>query len=113
MFGFDLATAAKLGDVSAYQPLAIAGIIALAAMFSSIAGFAFAAFAGATMFHVVDDPVRAIQIMMVASIATQLAGVAGIRHAIDWRAAFPFLLGAAATLLPGVYLLFSMTGLPL
>ena len=108
MFDFHLVAAAKLTGESAYQPLAIAGIIALAAMFSSIAGFAFAAFAGALMFHVVDDPVRAIQIMIVASIATQLAGVAGIRHAIDWRATFPFLLGGAATLLPGVYLLFNM-----
>jgi uncharacterized membrane protein YfcA len=92
-------------EISAHRSWMIAGVIALAAMLSSVAGFAFAAFAGSLMFHLVDDKLYAVQIMIVASIATQITGVLGLRRYIEWRALSPFLVGGALTILPGVYLL--------
>jgi uncharacterized membrane protein YfcA len=92
-------------EISAYRPWMIAAVIVFAAMLSSVAGFAFAAFAGSLMFHLVDDSVHAVRIMIVASIATQVMGVLGLRRCIEWRAVSPFLIGGALTILPGVYLL--------
>ena len=44
-------------------------IIFVCASISSIAGFAFSALSGALLFHVVHDPVTAVQIMLIASIS--------------------------------------------
>jgi hypothetical protein len=42
---------------------------------SSIAGFAFSALCGAMLFHLMDSPVRVVQVMIVCSIAIQLLSV--------------------------------------
>jgi hypothetical protein len=49
----------------------VAAAVLLAALASSIAGFAFSAICGAMLFHLTDDPVQAVQIMIVCSIANQ------------------------------------------
>src|SRR5262245_14447252 len=106
MPSFDFVQVDNFAESLGYRYWAIAAVVALAAMLSSIAGFAFAAFAGSLMFHLVDDTIYAVQVMIVASIATQITGVLAIRHSIEWRAVCPFLVGGVLTILPGVYLLF-------
>src|SRR4051812_46193411 len=66
--------------------------IFLAATVSSIAGFAFSAIAGASLLHLIDDPVQAVKIMIVASIAIQAYSVLAISNTIEWRRLLPFLL---------------------
>lgn len=106
MSSFDYVPIELFAESLLYRYWAIAAVVTLAAMLSSIAGFAFAAFAGSVMFHLVDDAAYAVQIMIVASIGTQITGVLSIRRSIDWRAVCPFLIGGALTIVPGVYLLF-------
>ena len=47
--------------------------IAVASLVSSIAGFAFSAICGAMLFHLSDDPVQVVQVMVTCSIANQAA----------------------------------------
>jgi uncharacterized membrane protein YfcA len=91
-----------------HQSLWIAAAIFLAATVSSVAGFAFSAIAGAMLFHLVDDPVHCVQIMMVCSIAGQSLMVWSIRRHIEWRRVAPFLIGAAVGLPMGVLALFEL-----
>jgi uncharacterized membrane protein YfcA len=77
----------------------------VAALSSSIAGFAFSAICGAMLFHLLDDPVQVVQIMMICSIAGQALMVWALRRDIDWRGLRPFVVGAAAGLPVGVYCL--------
>ena len=44
----------------------------MASAVSSVIGFAFSALCGALLFHVIDSPVYAVQVMIVCSIAIQL-----------------------------------------
>src|SRR5262249_7336822 len=46
--------------------------IFLASTLSSIAGFAFSAICGAMLFHIEQEPLRIVQVMIVCSIAIQL-----------------------------------------
>ena len=62
-----------------------------AALISSIAGFAFSAICGAMLFHLVDDPLQAVEIMMICSVGGQALMVWQLRREIDWRALRPFL----------------------
>jgi uncharacterized membrane protein YfcA len=91
-----------------HQSLWIAAAIFFAATVSSVAGFAFSAIAGAMLFHLVDDPVHCVQIMMVCSIAGQSLMVWSVRRHIEWRRVAPFLAGAAIGLPLGVLALFEM-----
>ena len=77
----------------------------LAALVSSIAGFAFSAICGAMLFHLIDQPVEAVQIMMVCSVGGQALMVWHLRHNIDWRTLAPFVLGAVIGLPIGVHIL--------
>jgi uncharacterized membrane protein YfcA len=45
------------------------------------------------LFHRMDSPVYAVQVMLVCSIAGQLLGVAALWRAIDWRSLPAFLGG--------------------
>ena len=76
-----------------------------AALVSSIAGFAFSAICGAMLFHLLDEPVQAVQIMMVCSVGGQALMVWHLRQNIDWRALAPFALGAAIGLPFGICIL--------
>ena len=79
--------------------------VLLASTASSIAGFAFSALCGALLFHVMDSPVYAVQVMIVCSIAIQLFSVAALWRSIDWRSLPIFLIGGVLGVPAGVYLL--------
>jgi len=91
-----------------HQSLWIATAIFSASVVSSVAGFAFSAICGALLLHLVADPVRCVQIMMVCSIAGQSLMVWSIRRDIDWRHVSIFLVGAAFGLPLGVLALFAL-----
>ncbi len=79
--------------------------VALAAFLSSIAGFAFSAICGAMLFHLPDDSVKIVEIMIACSIANQAAMTWALRRAIAWRRLAIFLAGGAFGLPAGVFLL--------
>ena len=77
----------------------------VASTISSIAGFAFSALCGALLFHVIDSPVYAVNVMIICSIAIQLLSVATLWRSIDWRSLGIFLVGGFPGVPTGVYLL--------
>jgi uncharacterized membrane protein YfcA len=77
----------------------------LASTISSIAGFAFSALCGALLFHLMDSPVYAVQVMIICSIAIQLLSVAALWRSIDWRSLPVFLIGGVPGVPVGAYLL--------
>lgn len=79
--------------------------IAVASLLSSIAGFAFSAICGAMLFHLSDDPVKIVQIMITCSIANQAAMTWASRRDIQWRGLLVFLMGGTIGLPIGVWLL--------
>ena len=79
----------------------------IAASVSSIAGFAFSAICGAMLFHLFDDPIYSVQIMMVCSVAGQALMVWSLRRAIPWRQLAIFLAGAVPGLAVGLFVLLS------
>jgi len=79
--------------------------VLLASTASSIVGFAFSALCGALLFHLIDNPVYAVQVMLVCSIAIQLFSVATIWHSIEWSSLPVFLIGGVLGVPAGVYLL--------
>lgn len=85
--------------------LPVMAAIFVSALISSVAGFAFSAIAGALLLHILDEPVRAVQIMMICSAGGQAFMVWSLRHEIEWRELPRFLAGAAAGLPIGLYLL--------
>jgi len=84
---------------------AIVVAVFVAALVSSVAGFAFSAICGALLAPFVDHPVEAVQIMLVCSAAGQSYMVWCLRRDIDWRALVPFLSGAIPGLPLGLFLL--------
>ena len=66
--GFLMAEGALLSANDERVPALLAAIL-VAATISSIAGFAFSALCGAFLFHLVDSPVHAVNVMIVCSIA--------------------------------------------
>jgi uncharacterized protein len=103
--GFLVAEGAVL-SAQGIQGVAVVLIaVLLASTASSIAGFAFSALCGALLFHVMDSPVYAVQVMIVCSIAIQLFSVAALWRSIDWRSLPIFLIGGVLGVPAGVYLL--------
>jgi uncharacterized membrane protein YfcA len=82
-----------------------AAVMLLAALVSSIAGFAFSALAGSALAYLGTDPVHAVQTMVLCSIAIQLYAVWKIRESIRWSSLWPMLLAGAVTIPFGVWLL--------
>jgi uncharacterized protein len=94
--------------LSAQGPRGVAfSLIAVfvASTISSIAGFAFSALCGALLFHLMDSPVYAVQVMITCSIAIQLLSVATLWRSIDWSSLPVFLVGGVIGVPAGVYLL--------
>jgi uncharacterized membrane protein YfcA len=79
--------------------------IFLSAAVSNIAGFAFSAIAGASVLHLIEDPVKAVEVLIISSIAIQSYSVLMLWRDIDWRSVTPFLLGGILTIPVGIYLL--------
>jgi uncharacterized membrane protein YfcA len=82
---------------------AMAAIFA-SAFASSIAGFAFSAICGALLFHMIDDPLRVVQIMMICSVGGQALMVWSLRRDVLWSTLLIFVIGAGAGLPLGVYI---------
>lgn len=89
------------------QPRAAVALIAilLASAASSIAGFAFSAICGALLFHLMDSPVYAVQVMIVCSIAMQMLSVTALWQSIEWRGLPPFLIGGVLGVPAGAWVL--------
>lgn len=86
-------TAAIVGPRLGSPDPAIMMVILFAALTSSIAGFAFSAICGGILFHLLDDHVRVVQIMIACSIANQGAMVWSLRAMVPWRSVAVFVLG--------------------
>jgi uncharacterized membrane protein YfcA len=103
--GFLIAETAAL-SVQGMRGVGIATITILgASTVSSIAGFAFSALCGALLFHLIDDPIYVVEVMIVCSIAIQLPSVATLWRSIDWLSLPIFLAGGVFGVPVGVYLL--------
>src|SRR5689334_11033540 len=84
---------------------AVAAVVLLAALVSSIAGFAFSALAGSALAYLRFDPVQAVMTMALCSIAIQGYAVWQLRASIRWRALVPMLAAGALGTPLGVALL--------
>ena len=87
------------------HPLLSALAILAASMVSSVAGFAFPAICGAMLFHLTDDPIRVVQLMMVCGAGGQALMVCALWPKIRWRPVAIFLVGAVFGLPLGVIVL--------
>ena len=94
-----------LGALEAEVILLAGTVVFVAALVSSVAGFAFSALAGAALLTVLGDPIRAVAVMVSCSIAMQAYCVWSLRASIEWRSLVPFLAGGALTVPMGVWLL--------
>ena len=99
-------------DAVAPEPALVWPLLAvfIAAVVSSIAGFAFAPICAAMLVHLVDDPVRLVATIMMASIMIQVFVVITRWREINWAGTVVALAGGVSTLPLGVLLLLSMTG---
>lgn len=89
----------------AWPAIATAAVVLVAALVSSIAGFAFSALAGSALAYFTLDPVSAVRTIVVCSFAIQLYAVWSLRASIRWRPLWPLLAGGVATVPLGVWLL--------
>ena len=80
-------------------------VVLIAAIVSSVAGFAFSALAAAFLFHITQDGLEALHILLIASVAMQSYCVWRLRHCISVRRVLPYLAGGLATIPLGLYLL--------
>ena len=94
----------------AWIAFATATAILVSALVSSIAGFAFSALAGSALAYLKMDPVRAVQVMALCSIATQLYAVWRMRMSIRWRSLWPMIAAGAVTIPVGVWILIHAAG---
>jgi uncharacterized membrane protein YfcA len=86
--------------------IAEAGAIFGAALVSSIAGFAFAALAGALLFHGGGTPLHIVQLIIINSIVIQTYSLVWLRKSIRWTSLRPYLLGGIVGLPAGLFLLY-------
>jgi len=77
----------------------------VASAVSSVTGFAFSALTGAILFHLLDSPLYAIQVIIICNIATKLSNVASLWRSICWRSLPVFLAGGFLGVPAGVYLM--------
>jgi len=94
-----------LGVPAAPSQYASLAVVLVSGFVSGVAGFAFSAIAGGGLAHLDVDPVQAVEIMALCSIAIQLYSVIAIRRDICWRSVLPFVAGGFATLPLGTFLL--------
>jgi len=86
------------------ENVAIFTAVFLGGVVSGFAGFAFSAVAGAILLHVLA-PILAVPLMMCCTIVSQLTTLAAFRRFIDWRQAFPMIVGGVLGLPIGLGLL--------
>jgi uncharacterized protein len=85
--------------------LLMLAVVFSAALVSSVVGFAFSALAAAGLMHLYDHPSEAVETMLLCSVAIQTYCVFAMRRSIQWRRLLPFLVGGAACVPAGVWLL--------
>ena len=100
-----LVAAAVCLYVALVRPDYDAIIVLVCATLSSVAGFAFSAISGPALLHAIGDPVKAVHIMLVASVALQSYSVWALRKSINLQELLPYFVGGVSTVVPGVYLL--------
>jgi uncharacterized membrane protein YfcA len=83
----------------------IAATVALAALIASVIGFAFSALAGTAFAYLRLEPLHAVHVLVVCSIATQLYAVWKIRDEIRWYPLLPMIAAGVATVPLGVWML--------
>ena len=93
---------AQGGPVSALVAVLVAGFLA------SLAGFAFSAICGAALFHLVDDPHRVVEIMLLCSLSNQTMATWSVRRGIRMGRLLPFLVGGAVGVPLGVAMLLNL-----
>ena len=109
--GWDIVQSIVEQHEGGWHAAAVAVAILLSALVSSIAGFAFCAIAGSALAYLKVEPVRAVQMMVLCSIATQFYAVWSIRASIRWRGLLPMIAAGAATVPLGVWLLLHVEAL--
>lgn len=106
-----MAAVTAIGLAESHRAMLFAAI-GLAAFLSSIGGFAFGAICGAMLFHIGDDPIQVVQIVMTCSIANQAKMTWELRRDFDWMSLRWLLTGGIGGLPIGAWLLFHVkTGL--
>ncbi len=98
-----------LGASAWPEELALLAVVAFAGFVSGVAGFAFSAIAAGGFAHLRLDPIQAVEVMALCSLAIQSYGVVAMRREIRWRCVLPFAAGGLATLPVGVYWLTHMS----
>jgi uncharacterized membrane protein YfcA len=98
-----------LGLPPTVEQYASLAIVLVAGFVSGVAGFAFSAIAAGGFAHLHVDPVQAVEIMALCSIAIQLYSVIAIRRHIRWPSVLPFVAGGLVTLPLGIYWLTHMS----
>jgi hypothetical protein len=106
---FVIAEAAMLSLQGQQRAAAALVAILVASAAASIAGFAFSAICGAMLFHLMDSPVYAVQVMIVCSIAMQSLSVAALWQSIEWRGLPVFLIGGVLGVPAGAWLLLHLS----
>lgn len=91
------------------RTLLLLAMLFVCAALSSTVGFAFSALAGAVIFHVEADPIRAVQAMAVTSVGLQAWSCAALWRQIDWLICLPFVLGGILTMPIGIVILLNLT----
>ena len=85
--------------------LEIMAVIPLAALLSSIVGFAFSPICGAMLFPMIGEPVQTMQVLLVCSTANQLVMTWSLRTDIQWRGMLTYFTSGLAGVCLGVWLL--------
>jgi uncharacterized membrane protein YfcA len=80
----------------------------VASAVSSVTGFAFSALSGALLFHLLDSPIYAVQVIIICNMATKLSHVATLWRSICWPSLPVFLAGGFLGVPAGVYLMLSV-----
>jgi uncharacterized membrane protein YfcA len=106
----DIASAIVHEHQAASMLIATATVILLAALVSSVAGFAFSALAGCALAYLGMDKVHAVQTMALSSIAIQSYAVWKIREWIQWNSLWTMLAAGALAVPLGVWLLVHIDG---
>lgn len=101
----------SLGVAAWPEEFTVLAVVCFAGFVSGVAGFAFSAIAAGGFAHLHLDPVQAVEIMALCSLAIQSYGVVAMRRDIRWRGVFPFVAGGLITLPVGVYWLTHMSAL--
>src|SRR5206468_3655608 len=107
---WDIGTAIIEQRQGAWIASTTAAIVLLAALLSSIAGFAFSALAGSALAYLKVDPLHAVQSMVLWSTASQLYAVWKIRESIRWGPLWPMVAAGTVTVPVGVWLLRHVDG---